>query len=254
MIILYLLLWCLLAETVIFFLQGFFKTHSLIDIFWGLNPILIGIYFLITSFSIPLLVLFTAITFWGLRLSLFLYMTRFRQRHQDSRYIILQRDRGFYSLNLLKGLYIQAFLQVLLLVIYIPFLTTTAYASFSLMQLIFLMMFAIFLGFEHLADYELLTFKRSKHKGLCHVGLWSLCRHPNLLFECCIWASLSALVFSFTFQWYAILPFLCVFITIRYITAPFAEKDMLNRYKDAYIAYQKSTPMINPFKRKTREN
>lgn len=252
MTLLILLFWCLFAETVIFVLQGYFKTHSLIDIFWGLNPILIGLYGLFTFFSWPLFITFFCILLWGLRLSFFLYWTRFRSRHQDTRYLLLQKNKGFFSFNLLKSLYIQAFLQVILLTIYLPFLTTKPLRSFSLIQILILFLFIMSLMFEHLSDYELLTFKKSQQKGLCKVGLWSLCRHPNLLFECCIWACLSSLVFSFTLHWIAFIPFLCVFLTIRFITAPFAEKDMLHRYKDAYLEYQKECPMLNPFKRRPK--
>lgn len=107
---------------------------------------------------------------------------------------------------------------------------------------------------ETLADMQLKSW-RAQHKtagGICRVGLWSLCRHPNYFCEALFWLAFP--VIALTPQPFTLLAFIApvlMFLVLRYLTGvPPLEAAMRIRRGDMYRAYQAQTNAMWPRFRK----
>ena len=76
-----------------FLLSKILKNPAIVDCYWGLGILLVGIAY---AFSHPVklvqFVFLIGIALWSLRLTVFIYITRIRQKVEDRRYADL-RDR-----------------------------------------------------------------------------------------------------------------------------------------------------------------
>lgn len=107
---------------------------------------------------------------------------------------------------------------------------------------------------EAVADVQLKSWRTQQKTsgGICMVGLWSLCRHPNYFCEALFWLAFP--VIAFTPQPLTVLaiisPFL-MFLVLRYLTGvPPLEAAMRARRGEVYCDYQAKTNAMWPSFRK----
>ncbi len=108
------------------------------------------------------------------------------------------------------------------------------------------------LGGEALADQQLKTWRGNPANkgGICEAGLWSLCRHPNYLFEALGWFAYPIIAFT-PGRPESLLAFIApvlMFLVLRYLTGvPPLEAAMLARRGEAYRLYQARTSAMLPW-------
>lgn len=107
------------------------------------------------------------------------------------------------------------------------------------------------LGGEALADRQLRRWRAdpAHQGGICETGLWSLCRHPNYLFEALGWFAYPLIAFT-PGRPESLLAFtapVLMFLVLRYLTGvPPLEAAMLARRGEAYRLYQARTSAMLP--------
>lgn len=103
---------------------------------------------------------------------------------------------------------------------------------------------------EALADFQLKSWKaqQTNAKGICTVGLWSLCRHPNYFCEFLFWVAFPVIAFTQKpLTWVALIAPLLMFLVLRYLTGvPPLEATMLARRGKIYRDYQAQTNAMWP--------
>ncbi len=114
-----------------------------------------------------------------------------------------------------------------------------------------LLLFA--LAGEALADNQLRRWRAdpANQGGICELGLWSLCRHPNYLFEALGWLAYPVIAFTPGHP-QSLLAFIApvlMFLVLRYLTGvPPLEAAMLARRGEAYRRYQLRTSAMLPWR------
>lgn len=214
------------------------------DIGWALGIGLQGIfYYAEFAESNILFFLLLLLIIWSLRLSLFLWWNRLRQTWHDKRYAkIIERSFQSAEKTLLINYQIQGVLQWLVGLCWF-FSMQNQELSLSRFALVSFL-FVLGLGVEVIADEQLKQFKQHPDGLVCQRGLWFYSRHPNYCGELIIW-------FGFALASPSLLGMISpmvLYVIMRFITGPLTEETSIAHRGEAYLQYQKSTPMIWPYK------
>ncbi len=184
---------------------------------------------------------------WALRLSSHIYFDRVRTGIEDGRYT---RFRKEWSAGAFYGLYIaQAILVFLLPLTFLGGLRNATVFP-STLDFLALMIWALAIGGEFVADRQLTRFRSNPaNKGrTCRDGLWKLSRHPNYFFEWLIWCAYIPLsIGSHTFFVALIGPALLLFLLLKVSGVPPTEAQALSSRGDDYRNYQKTTSVFVPW-------
>lgn len=241
--------WLLLVihMTIVWVIYRLIKNPSVVDVGWATGLMLCGALFVLThnpnTRSIILLML---LFLWGLRLGLYLFITRISKGHVDKRYLTLSegwkiaKPLGFFLNFQLQG--------VLILIIAMPwfFIPLVPRTDMSLFDMILILVILAALIGETVADQQLQQFKRQSPGRVCNTGLWQYSRHPNYFCEWLIWCGFSLLALSNLLSYFALLSPLCLYLLMTKITGPMTETASLKSRGDAYRQYQTDTPMFFP--------
>ncbi|MDE3157057.1 MAG: DUF1295 domain-containing protein [Acidobacteriota bacterium] len=194
---------------------------------------------------------------WGLRLALYVLVTRVIGQPEEGRYVELRRTwRTHLPLKFLGFFEFQALVAVILSV---PFLLPALNPAPGLQPVEYAGGAIWLIGFlgEVLADAQLHRFKANPaHRGrTCRVGLWRWSRHPNYFFEWVIWIGFA--VFALGSPWGAaglLSPALILYFLLRVTGIPATEAQALRSRGDEYRQYQRTTsPFIPWFPRRLKE-
>jgi steroid 5-alpha reductase family enzyme len=187
---------------------------------------------------------------WGLRLSLYLVLTRVIGHPEEGRYVELRRK---WVTNIpLKFLAFFEFQALLCVLLSIPFLVSARNPQGRLSPLEFAapVLWVLALAGESLADRQLHRFKldpASKGKT-CRIGLWRYSRHPNYFFEWLIWVSYALFALASPGGLYALsAPALMLYFLFRVTGIRPTEKQALRTKGDDYRRYQQSTSAFFPW-------
>ncbi len=125
--------------------------------------------------------------------------------------------------------------------------------GFELRDALAILVMAIAVGGEGLADWQLQTFKSdpANKGGINDVGLWRYSRHPNYFFETLSWLAYAVLAIDVTFAYpwgfAALLGPLCMYWLLVYVSGiPPLEEHMLRTRGDKFRAYQRRTNAFFP--------
>ncbi len=190
---------------------------------------------------------------WGLRLSLYLVLTRVIGKPEEGRYVELRRKwKTGIPLKFLLFFEFQAVLCVLLSA---PFLFAALNGEVPLSSLEFAAAFlwVIAIAGEVTADQQLHRFKsdRSNKGKTCQVGLWNYSRHPNYFFEWLIWVSYALFALASPNGWLAVFaPMLMLYFLFKVTGIPATEAQALRTKGDDYRRYQESTSVFFPWVKK----
>lgn len=230
------LYWCWYLKT---------RNPGVIDVGWASALALAGSAILLLRFGrmLPLLPL-GLLLLWGLRLGGYLWYTRIRPALIEKRYLSLSQHwtrpkaLGFFLHYQLQGL--------LALLVASPWFFMGVNRPLWL-NVLAVCLIVIGLVGETLADWQLYRFKNTPQAAMvCNVGLWQLSRHPNYFFEWMIWCGFSVFALNEPFGAFALLSPIALYLIMTRITAPITEQNSIASRGEAYLRYQRQTPMFFP--------
>ena len=225
------------------------RDNSIADIGWGVGFILLAgwmHFFHRHAMSLPILAM---VGLWGGRLAIYLLWRNLRKGKEDWRYANWRKEWG-------KNVLLQSFLRVFLLqgfflwIIALPILQQGEPAARGF-QYAGIFIWALGLGWESIADWQLARFKRNpKNQGrIMTRGLWRLSRHPNYFGELRVWWGLALFVLPYGKWWICLLSALTItWLLVRVSGVPMLESKYAG---DAdYQAYRRQTNALIPDLRK----
>jgi steroid 5-alpha reductase family enzyme len=257
----YMFMWTVLLISILIslILQTLLWAHAVrtrnagwVDFGWSAGMALAGLVLLLSGdFHLRRAVVSLMVTAWGARLAWHILSDRLlKHREEDGRYQNLRRhwgdhaDRNFFFF--FTG---QAFLVGLFI------LPAAVVASRSgpfpdLWDLLGLLVAAVAVGGESLADHQLAAFRADPEtRGtVCRRGLWNYSRHPNYFFEWVHWLAyvvMAAGADAWAFTWIG--PVM-MYVFLRYVTGiPHTERQSLRSRGEAYRRYQETTSPFFPW-------
>jgi len=228
-----------------FVLAQILKNNSIVDIAWGLGFVCIAWWMHLFHSSTISGLLTIIVTFWGLRLGLYIYL-RGRKKGEDWRYVQMRNNWG-------KQQMINAYFKVFLLqgflmwIIALPLIENDTPNTWAYPQIIGSILWLVGFLWESIADWQLFKFKQNpENKGkLMNTGLWRFSRHPNYFGEILLWWGIYMCILPSTNWWWTIIgPLTITWLLTRVSGVPMLEK----KYKDnpEYQTYIKSTNSLVP--------
>lgn len=186
---------------------------------------------------------------WSLRLGTYI-LARVLRHHpsEDARYKTL-RERWPGPLRFLAFFQLQA---VLVVIFSLPFLFVAfnAAPAFSAVEIAGMLIAAISVLGETVADRQMQAFKRDPENRdrVCEVGLWHYSRHPNYFFESMVWWGFFLVALGSPWGWVTIVcPLLMLYFLLRVTGIPLTEKHAVESKGDAYREYQRTTSVFVPW-------
>ncbi len=217
---------------------------DIVDLGWsfGIAVLAIGIGLVINTERSLAAALFGG--FWGLRLSLHLYKSRFLSSHEDTRYLELRETWGG------KAFFIFFQAQGVLI-----FLFTLPYYAVSIdprpLDFLFWIggaLWALSILGELVADKQLESFKKRKAGRVCKEGLWRYSRHPNYFFEWLHWLSYPIMTFGSEYFWLTIhAPILMLYLILKVTGIPPIEERALKKKGEEFRQYMNETNAFFPW-------
>lgn len=243
-----LLIW--LYMSALFILAQRLEDNSIADIGWGMGFVLVAwwthLYYPHDFSWLPALL----VTLWGLRLSIHLFVRKWREKREDWRYARWREQwgrrailRAYFQVFMLQGLFMW--------IIALPLMQNPADSSFHLIQVPGIALWAFGFFWESLADWQLLRFKsKPENKGaVLEEGLWKLSRHPNYFGEIVLWWGIFLVSLPYGPWWLLLLsPSTITWLLLRVSGVPLLEE---KQQKDpAYREYTEETNALIPDFRK----
>ena len=187
---------------------------------------------------------------WGLRLALYLLLTRVIGHPEEGRYVQLRKQ---WRTNIpLKFLLFFEFQAVLCIVLSAPFLLASQNPApaFSILEYAAAILWVVAIVGEITADMQLNAFKSNAgNRGqTCRAGLWKYSRHPNYFFEWLIWVAFCLFAIESQFGYLALVPpALMLYFLFRVTGIPATEAQALRTRSEDYKLYQETTSAFVPW-------
>ena len=220
---------------------------SIVDVAWPIGLVITGLIYLWSStINFRLTIISLILICWGIRLGTYLWVTRIRKSIIDKRYLklsenwVIAKPLGFFLNFQLQGFFILIISSVFL------FAGTASNSAMSWVDCLGTLLAIIGIIGETLADYQLYTFQQDNKGKVCDSGLWQYSRHPNYFFEWLIWCGFSLYGLQHHFGYISFISPVFLFIILIKITGPMTEKGSISSRGEAYLAYQRITPMFFP--------
>ena len=248
----------LIYVTTVFLIAQLRADNSVMDIFYGpafAVAAWVTIY-LLQSQSVLAHTLAGLITLWATRLCLRIARKNWG-KPEDARYAAWRSQwttrgklyfilRSYIQINLLQG--------IIITIVALPVIIalTVSTASLTVITYLGIVVFAIGLAYESLADWQLDRYIANKRAGLVddplmRTGLFRYSRRPNYFGESLIWWGLAIMVLPLPLGYLALLsPLLITFIVTR-VTGPMLENIFLEKHPEEYRAYMARTSYFIPW-------
>jgi steroid 5-alpha reductase family enzyme len=222
---------------------------SLVDLAWGpgfLVQMSVAA-IVLPSLSAQAWLLLGVVGVWSLRLTWTLARRRLREGHEDARYTAIRDswDPGFWWKSAFIVFLLQSVIQWL---ISIGPITGLAAASGMPGWLAYLgvLIAAVGLGLEALADQQLDQFKRTAGPGdLLQTGLRAHIRHPNYLGEIVFWVGVALITLDYGATVGLLSPVLIAVFLTRISGVPLLD-ERLSATRPGYGAYKAQVPPFLP--------
>ena len=226
------------------------KDASIVDIFWGLGFVMVGLasWQLSDANSQRGTALAVLTTLWGVRLGGYLYW-RNHGKGEDFRYQAMRKHYG--SKFALKSLLIVFGLQgVLMWIVSLPVQLgqMTNDAKIGVVGFIGIAVWAVGFLFESVGDIQLARFKsNSANVGkVMDKGLWKFTRHPNYFGDACAWWGIALIAAEARIGLFGIIGALVMnILLLKYSGVPILEKS-INKRRPGYEEYQRRTSSFVP--------
>lgn len=248
----------LMYVTGVFLLSRFLEDNSIMDIAYGPAFAVaswVTIY-LTQSWSMTALMAAGLVTVWATRLFVRILRKNWG-KPEDARYAAWREAwcqngtlyfiiRSYLQVNVLQGLIIVLVASPVIIAI------SQLQDSPLWAQILGACIFALGLGYEALADYQLDRFIARKQAGietrnLMTDGLFRYSRRPNYFGETLVWWGLFIVALPLPAGWLGIIgPVTITFIVTR-VTGPMLEDMFLEKYPEQYREYMKRTSYLIPW-------
>ncbi len=168
------------------------RDASLVDRIWGL-AFVVGTYAAAAQadlFDTHTLIVLTAVTLWGVRLSAYLTWRNFGHG-EDGRYQAMRakNPQHFWFKSLITVYLLQAVLATVIAAPLVYVVSATAARDFYLLDVIATIIVAAGIATETTADWQLTRFRRDEtnRTRVLNTGLWAYSRHPNYFGDAVVW-------------------------------------------------------------------
>ena len=242
------------AGTLVIFAFSFaFGNSSFYDAYWSVAPPVIAAYLALVPEAAGgdrarLLVVFTLVSFWAVRLTWNWARGWTGLAHEDWRYVDLAAKSGrAYWLVSLGGIHLFPTVQVFLACL--PLLPALASPEpFGWLDFVAAAVTLTGIGFELVADNQLRRFVRSKppEGAILDTGLWAWSRHPNYFGEMSFWWGIW--LFGLAADpgwWWTIVGPLAITLMFRFASLPMIEERMAAR-RPGWGAYAARVGLVLP--------
>jgi steroid 5-alpha reductase family enzyme len=248
---------CLLLITIyatLWYLVALYKKRNdVADIAWGMGYIIICCFLFFTKAHSPvLLLLYSLVALWGLRLSIHIYL-RNKNKKEDYRYQAWRQQWGnsFYWRSYLQVFLLQG---LLLLVIISPVIHAAGSApvAWGVSTWAGLCCWIVGFYFQAVGDYQLSVFvKQKKLPGtILQTGLWKYSRHPNYFGEIVMWWGIFIITLPVTNSLFFIISPISILLLLVFVSGiPLLEKKYAGN--PAFEAYKKRTNALIPMPPRT---
>jgi steroid 5-alpha reductase family enzyme len=234
------------ATLVVYIFSIIFKNTSVYDPYWSFVPWVLVLIAMIETknFSVSILILFIAFSFWSWRLTINWIGTFKNMVWEDWRYTKYRKSLPRWMFEVVNFFGLQMMPTVLVFGGIWPFLLMIENGS-NYISIIGAFIIILGTGLELLADHQMHQFLReTKEKKTCQKGLWKYSRHPNYLGEITIWFGIALThLIQYPTQWYIDLLFIFFVLLFNFISIPMMEKRQLQRRSD-YENYRKTTSRL----------
>ena len=224
------------------------KNPSVVDASWSIGLMASGLIYLWSIVITPRkAVVGMLLIIWAVRLSGYLWYTRFKQGQVDKRYTELSNA---WKINKALGFFVNFQLQGLLifmisLVFY--WISKSNNPNLTLVDGVAVALVVIGIIGESVADLQLRRFKAA-HKGeVCNRGLWNYSRHPNYFFDWLTWSGFTLFGLQSNQGYLGLLSLLLLYLIFTRLTGPITEQGSVKSRGQKYIDYQKHTAMFFPW-------
>jgi steroid 5-alpha reductase family enzyme len=195
-----------------------------------------------------------AVTLWALRLG-FHIGARTSGIADDPRYAALRQGFGSRRSRQMWLLVQKQALVTIPLALTIFLAAHNPAAALRLQDYLAMVVFALAIGGEAVADQELRRFRRmsSSGDGICQVGLWHWSRHPNYFFEWFGWLGYPLIAIDlsggYPWGWLALIGPACMYWLLVHVSGiPPLEEHMLRTRGQSFRAYQARTNAFFPWR------
>lgn len=246
--------WLILAVimAVLWVYQLWKEEADIVDVGWTAGLGLLAIYYALSTdglFARRILVAALVIT-WSYRLASYLFRSRVLASGEDGRYAALREKWGAKAQrNFFFFFQVQA---VAANVFSLPFLVLmlNQEARFSIWEMLAMLLWAVAIAGETLADRQLRVFRENPDNlGVtCREGLWKYSRHPNYFFEWLHWWTYVLMGIGVSYGWLTLIgPALMLYLFLKVTGIPPTEARALKTRGEDYRDYQRSTSAFFPW-------
>ena len=144
-------------------------------------------------------------------------------------------------------------------------LSQNSISKFSSIEIIGFVLYVLFVGLEHLADWQKQKFLRQARSSdlkrqVCRVGLWRYSRHPNYFFEWMVWNAMIIMTLPSLMQYFSVQEVVLwlaigialmytsrlMYNTLLYYTGAIPSEYYSVQKRPDYKEYQEQTAMFFP--------
>ena len=234
------------ATVIVYIASVVFKNTSFYDPYWSFVPwvLVIVVMIMYKTFTVPLLFMLVAFSFWSWRLTINWISTFKGIDHEDWRYAKYRQENNRFVFEIINFFGLQMFPTVLVYIGLAPYLVLIIEGTnyFSLIGTAIIFWGTIL---EVFADHQVHEFLRTTTEmKTCQLGLWNYSRHPNYLGEISIWVGCAIpAIIQYPTYCYVYPGFILMFLLFYFISIPMMEKRQVKRRSD-YTSYQKTTSKL----------
>ncbi len=227
------------------------RNAGIVDVGWCVGLILLSFLYAVAAVGDPdrRMLVAAMVGLYAARLGGYLFQNRV-QASEDARYETLRRwwgDRAhlyFFFFFQFQALGVVVFSLPLLVLMQNP------RPTFSLWELVGLLVWLGAVVGEGLADWQLARFKSEPGNRwkTCREGLWRYSRHPNYFFEWLHWCAYVPMGVGVPGGWITLLNPAIMLVFLLWVSGiPWAEAQALATRGEDYRAYQRTTSAFVPW-------
>ena len=238
-----------IATVVVFVFSVIFANASVYDPYWSVQPqIILAALAFENGLNIFGILLLSAVSFWGIRLTANWAYTFSGLTHQDWRYTMLKEKTGvFYPIINFVGIH-----MVPTLVVYgciLPAVYAVKFGSeITAGGVAFLCVSLGAAVMQGVADIQMHEFRKNKKSTFIRNGFWKYSRHPNYLGEILMWWGIGlAVLCSDPSAWYLVSGAVANTVLFFAVSIPMADKRQSR--KEGFAEYKRQTRMLLPLKK-----
>jgi steroid 5-alpha reductase family enzyme len=236
----------------IWFLSLFLKNAGIIDIFWGVGFIIVAwmTFFIADGYVGRKLLVTAAVTAWGLRLSIHIFLRNFGLP-EDRRYAAIRKKMGkhFWWRSFFEVFGLQAILLWLISLTVQVAQISPVPDRLGRLDIVGIVVWTIGFAVECISDQQLTMFKADPENKtkVMDKGLWRYSRHPNYFGESLVWWGFFLIGMSVPGGVGALIsPALITFLLLRVSGVPLLERNIAYR-RPGYKAYIRRTSSFIPW-------